>query len=88
MMVDDADGSSSGEDHDDQAVHEMIWGRIADNYYFDELSSLKLRQIIDHDETCQRVIKRTRTSLLRDDAENLTFNEALDKIIEKEKSLI
>ena len=85
-IMDDADGSSSGEDHDDKAVHDKIWGIIAHNNYIDELSSLKffvrLRQSIDHDETFQRVIKRIRILLLRDDAEHLTFNEALDKIIE------
>ena len=91
-IMDDADGSSSGEDHDDKAVHDKIWGIIAHNNYIDELSSLKffvrLRQSIDHDETFQRVIKRTRTLLLRDDTDHLTFNEELDKIIENEKSLI
>ena len=68
--------------------------RIIDhNDYYDELSSLKffvrLRQSIEHDETFQQVIKRTRALLLRDGDEHLTtFNEALDKIIENEKSLI
>ena len=48
----------------------------------------RLRQSIDRDQTFQRVIKRTRTLLLRDNTENLTFNEALDKIVENQKSLI
>ena len=57
MPMDDVDGSSSGEDYDDPAVHKKIWGIIAHNDYYDELSSLKffirLRQSIEHDETFQ-----------------------------------
>ena len=86
-------GNNNEDYHDDPAIHEKIWRIISHNDYYDELSSLKffvrLRQAIEHDQTFQRVIKRTRALLLRDDGgEHLTFNDALDKIVEDEKSLI
>ena len=46
----------------------------------------RLLQSIDHDQTFQRVWNKTQS--LVGDAEDLTFEEALDTVMEKEKSLI
>ena len=81
-------GRGIDDDNEDDEMHEKIWEIIALKNYLDELSSVKfftrLCQNIDHDHTFQRVWNKTQA--LVDDA--VTFKQALDKTIEKEKSLI
>ena len=90
--VNSVDEVSSGEDEEDDEMDAKIWrivGCKSCHEGCDELSSFKffvrLRQNIDHDETFQKVLKTARA--IRE-SECLTFKEALDKAIEKRKSLI